>query len=273
MTSYPWSVFDPNGLSDEQLHRHVPAIFASDAHESRSRRYTHIGTEGVLSLLRQEGFVPTMAMQALPRAEDRREFAKHIIRFRVPKTGLHVGDMFAEIELLNSSDGTSAYHLKQAALVLACLNGMTRFVEEAQRLHYRHSGRIVEEVVEGSLALAQNTEEMMDEVQQMKGKKISRGEQLLLAEFVGRARQGLTADEPMTIPPEAFLQPRRSADVGDDVWHVMNRVQENALRAGTRYLDTKGRVKRTRQIHGITQRGEINDLVWQFGARLAELRG
>ena len=42
-------------LSDDQIHRVAPSIFAEAPHESRSQRYAYIPTATVLTELRKEG--------------------------------------------------------------------------------------------------------------------------------------------------------------------------------------------------------------------------
>ena len=46
-------------LSDDQIHRVAPSIFADAPHESRSQRYAYIPTAAVLTELRKEGFQPS----------------------------------------------------------------------------------------------------------------------------------------------------------------------------------------------------------------------
>lgn len=47
-------------LSDDQIRRVTPSIFADGKHQSRSDRYTYIPTVDVLRGLRHEGFQPFM---------------------------------------------------------------------------------------------------------------------------------------------------------------------------------------------------------------------
>ncbi|CAM5792582.1 hypothetical protein CCAE64S_03018 [Castellaniella caeni] len=70
-------------LSDDQMSRVAPSIFAEAPHESRSQRYSYIPTATVLQELRGEGFEPFMVCQTRVRADDRREYTKHMIRLRL----------------------------------------------------------------------------------------------------------------------------------------------------------------------------------------------
>ena len=69
-------------LTDDQIRRVAPSIFADAPHESRSERYAYIPTATVLQELRGEGFEPFMVCQTRVRHDDRRDYTKHMIRLR-----------------------------------------------------------------------------------------------------------------------------------------------------------------------------------------------
>ena len=96
-------------LSDDQIRRVAPSIFADAPHESRSPRYSYIPTATVLTELRKEGFQPFMVCQTRVRREDRRDFTKHLIRLR--HASQINGAEANEVVLLNSHDGTSSYQM------------------------------------------------------------------------------------------------------------------------------------------------------------------
>ena len=96
-------------LTDDQIRRVSPSIFADAPQESRSERYSYIPTATVLTELRKEGFQPFMVTQTCVRREDRRDFTKHMIRLR--HASQINGAEANEIILLNSHDGTSSYQM------------------------------------------------------------------------------------------------------------------------------------------------------------------
>ncbi|CAG9194717.1 hypothetical protein PSAB6_150028 [Paraburkholderia sabiae] len=109
-------------LSDDQIRRVAPSIFADGKHESRSERYTYIPTIDVLRGLRNEGFQPFMVCQTRVRRDDRREYTKHMLRLR--HADQITGEEANEIVLLNSHDGTSSYQMLAGMLRFVCQNGM-----------------------------------------------------------------------------------------------------------------------------------------------------
>jgi len=80
--AYNGSVASYKPLTDDDLFRMAPSIFAEAPHESRSDRYAMIPTSAVIAGLRQEGFTPYHAAQGKSRIEGKADFTKHLIRFR-----------------------------------------------------------------------------------------------------------------------------------------------------------------------------------------------
>ena len=109
-------------LSDDQIRRVAPSIFADAPHESRSERYSYIPTATVLTELRKEGFQPFMVTQTRVRDEGRREHTKHMIRLR--HASQINGAEANEIVLLNSHDGTSSYQMLAGMFRFVCSNGL-----------------------------------------------------------------------------------------------------------------------------------------------------
>ncbi len=69
-------------LTHEELMSHVPCVFGSDKHESRSDCYTYIPTITILESLQREGFEPFFACQTKVRDQSKREHTKHMLRLR-----------------------------------------------------------------------------------------------------------------------------------------------------------------------------------------------
>lgn len=111
-------------LSDDQIRRVAPSIFADGKHESRSEHYTYIPTIDVLRGLRNEGFQPFMVCQTRVRHDDRREYTKHMLRLR--HADQITGEEANEIVLLNSHDGTSSYQMLAGMLRFVCQNGRSQ---------------------------------------------------------------------------------------------------------------------------------------------------
>src|ERR1700688_2138112 len=119
------SNFSLSPLTNEELQKKAPSIFSGQAYHKMSNRYATIPTIEVVDALRSAGFQPFQANQSMVRTADKTNFAKHSIRFR--NTNLNIantGDFFPEVSLINSFDGSSAFILNLAMMVVRCMNGL-----------------------------------------------------------------------------------------------------------------------------------------------------
>ena len=107
VSSNAYSLRSPTPLSDDQIRRVAPSIFAQAPHASRSARYAQIPTAQVLGALRREGFEPFKACQCRTRLPDRHAFTKHLLRLR-HRSAIAKAEAY-EIVLVNSHDASSSY--------------------------------------------------------------------------------------------------------------------------------------------------------------------
>jgi len=113
-------------LTEDEMRKAAPSIFATAAHASRSERFQPIPTIEILRGLMAEGFMPVGAKQSGTRDAGKADFTKHLIRLRRVDNGrvYSVGDTVCEILLKNANDGTSAYDLMAGLFRIRCLNSL-----------------------------------------------------------------------------------------------------------------------------------------------------
>ena len=104
----PTARFDiTRGMTEDEMRKIAPSIFATEAHESRSDRFVPVPTIEVLRGLKKEGFDVVGVKQSNTRDEGKVNFTKHLIRLRrVDGEKYKVGDTVAEMLLKNANDGT-----------------------------------------------------------------------------------------------------------------------------------------------------------------------
>jgi len=166
-------------LSDEQLRRVVPSIFAEDKHQSRSSRYTYIPTIDVVHGLQKEGFYPFMACQSRTRDEEKRQHAKHMLRLR--HVDQRAGAQANEIILLNSHDGSSSYQMLAGVFRFVCRNGMV-CGNIMQDIRVPHKGDIVGDVIDGAIRVLDDFDIIDDNIAQMQSLRLDQDEQIHFAQ-------------------------------------------------------------------------------------------
>ena len=268
-------------LTIDQIAKYAPSAMATQAHESRSDRYTYIPTVAIIEGMIKNGFQPFSASQSRSRIEGKTEFTKHMIRFRHPDTDstelMKVGDVVPEVILINSHDGTSAYKLIAGMYRLVCSNGLMVSDAEIAAVTVMHKGNILNNVIEGSYKLLEDSH-ALGTVQEWGQLQLTDGERNAFAEAAHTLRFA-DAEGKVTTPITAaqLLAPRRQYDAGNDLWKTFNRVQENVIKGGLSAIqrDENGRrVRRvsTRQVKGIDQDVKLNRALWQLAERMAELK-
>lgn len=250
-------------LSIDLLRERVPAVFAPNAHESLTERYTFIPTERVLSGLMSAGFVPVEGRQAISRKGSPLH-ARHLLRLRRRFETIQLRDSIPEIVFLNSHDGTSAYQLRVGLYRVICTNGLIVSQGAFPMVRVHHRGDVVDAVISGALEMAERFELLASQVERMEQRAMFKDEQL---EFASQALSIRFEDIAQAgMQPSALLAHRRVEDVGDDLWSVLNRVQENLLRGGLSRRSASGRLTRSRRISSIREDVRINGRLWDLAA-------
>ena len=255
-------------LSDDQIHRVAPSIFADAPHESRSQRYAYIPTAAVLTELRKEGFQPFMATQTRVRDEGKREHTKHMIRLR--HASQINGAEANEIVLLNSHDGTSSYQMLAGMFRFVCSNGLV-CGDTVADVRVPHKGDVAAQVIEGAYEVLHGFQQAQESRDAMRAVTLGGGE----AEVFARAALALKYDDPdkpAPITERQVLAPRRLDDNRADLWSVFNRTQENLIRGGLLGRGGNGRRQRTRPVQGIDQDLRLNRALWLLADGLRQLK-
>ena len=256
-------------LSDDQIHRVAPSIFAEAPHESRSQRYAYIPTATVLTELRKEGFQPFMVTQTRTRHEDRRDYTKHMIRLR-HASQINARGEANEIILLNSHDGTSSYQMLAGQYRFICANGLVCGDTFAD-VRVPHKGNVAGHVIEGAYQVLSGFERVKESRDLMRGITLDDGE----AEVFARAALALKYDDPdkpAPITESQILMPRRFEDRRPDLWSVFNRAQENLTKGGLHGRAANGRRQQTRPVQGIDSDIRLNRAQWLLADGMRALK-
>lgn len=256
-------------LSDDQLRRVAPSIFADAAHASRSARYTYIPTSTVLGGLRKEGFEPFMVTQARVRDDGKREYTKHMVRMR------HASQIedteAAEVVLINSHDGSSSYQLLCGLFRFVCSNGLV-CGDTLGEIRVQHKGKIVDEVIEGAYEILGGFGRVRESRDAMRSVTLAEGEAQAFARAALSLKYEPDVTKPAPITEAQLLRPRRAADTSPDLWSRLNTVQENIIAGGLPARAVNGRRQSTRAVQGIDQNVKLNRALWTLAEEMRRLK-
>jgi hypothetical protein len=253
-------------LSDDQIRRVAPSVFAAEKHASRSERYSYIPTIDVINSLRKEGFQPFMVAQGRTRVPGKEDFTKHMLRLR------HEGQIdkgeAQEIILINSHDGTSSYQMLAGEFRFVCTNGLV-CGETIEDIRIKHSGNIIGEVVQGAYDVLDGFNLIRDVTDEMKAITLKPEEQHVFAESALMIKY---EGEDAPIAADQLLRVRRFEDRDPSLWTTFNKVQENVIRGGIPGINANGRRVRTREVQAIDTDVKLNRALWTLAEKMAELK-
>lgn len=260
-------------LDNEALAAYAPSVFADAPSADVSDRYSFIPTHRIVDRLREAGWTPVNAREERVRLDEHRGFQKHVIRYQRFDMGqmTKVGDSTFELVQTNSHNRTSGLSLSAGLFRLVCLNGMCVSEGTVGEVKLRHTGLLLDEVIDASLSIADRVPMLAETVHNWKAHRLSEVESRAFAV----AAITLRWDDPTkaAATPESLLRPQRSEDAGNDLWSTFNRVQENLisgqrLRWSEQHDVGNRRVRKVRAITSINEDSRLNKSLWTLAEAL-----
>jgi hypothetical protein len=253
------SAFDDE-VDAEQLRRLTPAVFASAPHEKMSARYTFVPTAQVVATMDRAGFAVVEARQSQARTRAPAS-AAHALRFRKRHTQVLVDEVIPEILVLNSHDGSTAYHVRIALYRAVCANGLIVGDGSLPVWKVPHRGTVATEVLEAAMALSARFGELSVTIEAMRHTQLEMPRRLALASDALSLRY---PDEPagVAVAPADLLVARRPEDDGSDLWRTYNVIQEHLLRGGVTRRTSGNRIVTMKGIRAIREDVRLNVGLW-----------
>lgn len=269
--SGPWFAND-QPISNESLLAMVPAVGASQAHSSVSKRYGFVPTIAVVKSLQHAGFDCVGAKQARTRRLDKQGFQKHVLQFTLNKfKSVNVGDDRGDIRIVisNSHDGGGSYQGSLGLYRHRCLNSLITMLSFGC-FRVRHHQNAAAEVIDATYRILDDIPRLEEHVTKYQRIMIPFEKQ---QEFAERAIELRWGKDAAPFGPDALIVARRDADQGDDLWRVFNRVQENLVRGHVPYevqVEGKTRRRHTREVTSPIVDLQLNRGLWALAEEYAQ---
>jgi hypothetical protein len=258
-------------LSNAALEHYAPAIFAEEAHDSRSDRYAYLSTKEVVTALRSEGFHPFFVAQSRSRDKGKAGFTKHMLRFRHESMFAAPAGEFNEVVLVNSHDGTSAYHMMAGRYRMVCANGLVAG-ETISSVKFPHKGIDTGIIIEGAYTVLDEFDKVDRQVASAKQIQLAPSEQYLLANGILQLRYDMEKD--FRPSQKDILAPRRREDTANDLWTVFNRIQENVIQGQVPLTinPPSTRSGTSRPLTAVSEVAKINRQMWDVMDAMRQYR-
>jgi hypothetical protein len=257
----------------KQLLNTVQPDLSQDKGYNVSEKYKVINTAEILSQFENAGYTVTKVQKAKVRDPLKQGYQKHLIRLSHPDTQFKIDGVRPEVILKNAYDGSTSFNLRIGVYRLICANGLevgSTFQSET----VRHLGNhVLEKVLEAAERIKLGFPEVQEQIKIMSQAYIGDYTQKQLASQIATVLQPNARDFNL----QDLLAVRRTGDISNDLFTVLNRIQENALLGSYRYTTevtetltnvTKLVDRRGRRITSIDRTSEVNQAVWDAALKI-----
>jgi len=248
-------------LQNSDIAKVAPSVFATEPCERMSDRYSFVSSERMIEQFDALGWGVTRAVQ--PKSYKRSaDHKKHQLGFQRKDMDLTIEDprspgsmVFPEILVTNSSDGSSSLKMSAGLFALVCSNGLVVQSLDLGSVQQRHMALTPEGVAEAIENISRLVPALADSIERWSELHLDEDQRFEMAHAGKVARWGETSD----IDSRLLLNPRRHEDIGNDLWTVFNRVQENTVRGG---FKGEGQKRLSRELTNLDALNRVNLSLW-----------
>tara|TARA_R110000787_G_scaffold81860_4_gene177326 strand:+ start:260 stop:1111 length:852 start_codon:yes stop_codon:yes gene_type:complete len=267
-------------LSKDQLKEMCPVAFKdAPTNPKVTDKYLFVNTETIVDDLATLGWIPVSAAMRKNRGKDT-IFSKHMVSFQNPdiKITSEDGDnAYPRIIMTNSHDGLQAFKFSVGIFRLVCSNGLVVADEKFSDFKIRHKGYTFNELRDVVAKAVKDLPNKVEVLNKMRNTILSKEQKTKLALDAMLVRAGIIPnsdkankfvyDEETLID---ILEPKRAADIGDDLWKVFNVIQEK-ITQGEFHAALKGaetKVRKVRKIKSFEKDLEVNKKLFKLATAL-----
>jgi hypothetical protein len=247
------------------------SILTNTAHPRMSQKYGFVPTHEIVRSFNEDGWKLTSANEVKVRKPERAGFQKHLLRF-THESQLALPGERIETLFINAHDGTSSVQIGSGIFRFACANGLVVADSTLAAIRLGHHKLSMDTVLHAAHTVLAQANKVQQTIENWKTIDLTDEECYHIAQAGISLRWG---DNPEQIPvtPELVVQPRRMADLRNNLWNVFNRVQENVIRGGQ--VDYHRRNSRNqffrapRSVKALSEDVRINRGLWEIASDIA----
>jgi len=256
-------------LSNEQLKQEAPALFTEEPHYDVSDKYHFIPTIDVINEIKANNWYPVSVSEASVRDEDKQGYQQHLVKFRHFDDLLHPQENAVELLLFNSHDRSKSFSISAGIYRFVCSNGLVIADSEFESYKIKHLGERENDVARAVANITAIKPKLMQKIQTLESIELTQLEQ----ESFARSSIPLRFDKHLQVDHIDLLVPHRDADTKDDLYTILNVIQENLLRGNISGVNnTTGRRFTSREITSISKDVEVNQGLWDIAERIASIK-
>lgn len=277
-----------SALSDNELAKRAPAMFAQGAKSTTSDNYLFIPTSRLVDGLRGQGWQVVAAKQSMTRKSsiENKETNKHALflaRSENLQRGANFGESLPLLKLTNSHNGASSFSLSSGFFRVVCANGLTVPDSIYAAPKVRHVQDMAGEVINATYKVLNDFPMLIEMQKALSGIQLTEEERLLIADAAAdiffdkqhRERANLVARRAgaQHLIESQLVRAVRYDDRKTDLWTISNVIQENLIRGNVRVIDETGNVRSQRKVTSIDRDNDIHTKLFMLTQKFAALKG
>ena len=256
-------------LTNEQLKLKAPTLFTQEPHSEVSEKYHFIPTIAVIEEIRFHNWYPVSVAVANVRDEEKEGFQQHCVRFRHFEDLLNPKDNAVELLLFNSHDRSKAFSISAGIFRFVCANGLVISDNVFETYKIKHLGERDNDVANAVANITSIKPKLMQKIEKLESITLNQSEKESFAKY----SISLRFEEHLEINHNDLLIPHRVEDSKDDLYTVLNVIQENLLRGNISGInkDTKRRFT-SKEITSISKDTDVNKGLWDIAEKIASIK-
>ncbi len=256
-------------LNNNELRSKAPTLFTNEPHFDVSDKYHFIPTIDVIEEIRANNWYPVNVNVANVRDEQKEGFQQHCVRFRHFEDLLNPKDNAVELLLFNSHDRTKAFSISAGIFRFVCANGLVISDSVFETYKIKHLGERDNDVANAVNNITAIKPKLMEKINKLESITLNQSEKESFAKY----SIPLRFEEHLEINHNDLLIPHRMQDYKDDLYTVLNVIQENLIRGNISGInkDTKRRFT-SKEITSISKDTEVNKGIWDIAEKIASIK-
>jgi len=256
-------------LTNEQLKQQAPVLFTEQPHIEASDKYHFVSTIDVIKEIKALNWYPVSVSEASVRDEDKEGYQRHLVRFRHFEDLLNPKENAVELLLFNSHDRTTAFSISAGIFRFVCANGLVVADSIFEAYKIKHIGDKQNDIQIAIDKITSFKPQLEHKIEQFEAIELSQAEKISFAQV----STPLRFEKHLEIDYDDLLTPHRDEDTKDDLYTVMNVIQENLLRGNVSGVNKDtGRRFTSKEIKSIGKDIEVNQGLWDIAEKIALIK-
>ncbi len=256
-------------LTHTELMKQAPALFTEEPHYDASDKYHFVSTIDVITQITAFGWHPVSVQEANVRDTDKEGYQRHLVRFRHFDDLLNPKENAVELLLFNSHDRSTAFSISAGIYRFVCANGLVIADSVFESYKIKHIGDRENDIHLAIDKITSFKPQLEYKIETFEAIKLSEAEKVSFA----RSSTPLRFEKHLEVDFDDLLVPHRDEDTKDDLYTVMNVIQENLLRGNVSgHNKETGRRFTSKEIKSIGKDVEVNQGLWDIAERIAFIK-